>query len=151
MTNEHTALEKYTSHFILERFAKGLRKGWCWLCVRGELETEQTATYWPQIPLTIAALLPHSARLLNRGSWGPKSSVWRWLSLRNLVPNCDWNSNCDCNSNWTLLASNSNWLKPSVAPGYILVWHPPASCGRRMCTKFNPSTGKDDIPISSTG
>ena len=41
MTNEHTSLEKYTSHFIrkdCERVAKGL-------CVRGELETEQTATY----------------------------------------------------------------------------------------------------------
>ena len=51
----------YLSHFILERFAKGL-------CVRGKLETEQTATYWPQVPLTIAALLSHSAGLLNRGS-----------------------------------------------------------------------------------
>ena len=40
MTNEHTSLEKYTSHTLFERFAKGL-------CVRGELETEQTATYWP--------------------------------------------------------------------------------------------------------
>ena len=41
MTNEHTSLEKYTSHFIRnggERVAKGL-------CVRGELATEQTATY----------------------------------------------------------------------------------------------------------
>ena len=39
MTNEHTFLEKYISHtFILERVVKGL-------CVRGELETEQTATY----------------------------------------------------------------------------------------------------------
>ena len=36
MTNEHTSLEKYTSHTL---FSKGLRKGWCWLCVRGELET----------------------------------------------------------------------------------------------------------------
>ena len=28
-----------------------------------------------------------------------------------------------------LTASNSNWLKPSVAPGNIIVWHPPVSCG----------------------
>ena len=67
MTNEHTSLEKYTSHTL---FSKGLRKGWCWLCVRGELETE-TATYWPQVPLIIAALLPHSVRLLNWGPAGP--------------------------------------------------------------------------------
>ena len=38
-----------------------------------------------------------------------------------------------------------------MAPGYIIVWHPPASCGRHICTEFNPSTGQGDIPISSTG
>ena len=32
-----------------------------------------------------------------------------------------------------------------VEPGYIIVWHPPASCERRICTEFNPSTVK---PIS---
>ena len=72
------------------------------------------------------------------GSWGPKPSVWRWLSLRHLVPNCDWNSNCDCNSNWTLPASNSNCLKPSVAPGYIIVWHPPDSCGHTHLHRIQP-------------
>ena len=50
MTNEHTSLEKiYLSHFI-RKVAKGL-------CVKGELETEQTETYWLPVPLTIAALL----------------------------------------------------------------------------------------------
>ena len=34
MTNEHTSLEKYTSHTLFEMVAKGL-------CVRDELETEQ--------------------------------------------------------------------------------------------------------------
>ena len=33
-----TTLEKYTSYTLLEMVAKGL-------CVRGELETEKTATY----------------------------------------------------------------------------------------------------------
>ena len=53
----------YLSHFIrkrCERVAKGL-------CVRGELETEQTATYWSPVPLSLAALLSCSAGLLNRG------------------------------------------------------------------------------------
>ena len=74
MTNEHASLEKYTSHTLFERVAKGL-------CVRGELETEQTATYWPQIPQSLAALLSHSAGLLNRESWGPKPSAGSWFSL----------------------------------------------------------------------
>ena len=122
MTNEHTSLEKYTSHTL---FSKGLRNGWYWLCVRGELETEQTATYWPQVPLYNSSTSSSFCWVAQPGSWGPKPSVWRWLSLRHLVPNCDWNSNCDCNSNWTLSASNSHWLKSSVAPSYIIVWHPP--------------------------
>ena len=40
MTNGHSSFEKYTSHTLFERVAKGL-------CMRSELETEQTATYWP--------------------------------------------------------------------------------------------------------
>ena len=65
MTNENTSLEKYTSHTLFERVAKGL-------CVRGKLETGQTATYWPPVPLSLATLLSHSAGLLNRRSWGPR-------------------------------------------------------------------------------
>ena len=38
MTNEHTSLEKYTSHTLFKTVAKGS-------CVAGELETEQTAIY----------------------------------------------------------------------------------------------------------
>ena len=62
----------YLSHFIrkgCERVTKGL-------CVRSELETEQTATYWPPVPLSLAALLSRSARLLNRGSRGLIALRW---------------------------------------------------------------------------
>ena len=91
MTNEHTSLEKYTSHTLFERVAKGL-------CVRGELETEQTATYWPQFPLSLGTLLSHSAGLLNWGSWGPKSSAGGWFSLP-----------------WTETRTQSNWLQLTQA------------------------------------
>ena len=30
MTNEHTSLEKYTSHTLFEMVAKGLQKGYVW-------------------------------------------------------------------------------------------------------------------------
>ena len=69
MKNEHTSLEKYTSPFI--------RKS----CVRDELVTEQTATYWPPSSSVFAAFLSHSAGLLYRGSWGPKPSAGSWFSL----------------------------------------------------------------------
>ena len=38
-----------------------------------------------------------------------------------------------------------------MAPGYIIVWHPPASCGRRICTQFHPSIGQGYMLMFSTG
>ena len=64
------------------------RNGWCWLCVRGELETGTDCYILTQVLLTIAALLPHfgwAAQLWFTES--PKSSVCRWLSRWHLVPN----------------------------------------------------------------
>ena len=58
------------------------------------------------------------------GHWGPKPSVWSWFSLRHLISN--WNCN-----------SNSNWLKLSVAPGYIIVWRHLLPASVRICTEFN--------------
>ena len=66
------------------------------------------------------------AGLLNRVSWGPKPSVWSWFSLRG-YPISNWNCN-----------SNSNWPKPSVAPGYIIVCRPPASCGCKQLHWIQP-------------
>ena len=71
----------YLSHFILERVDVGCvwEVSWRW---------GQTATYWPKVLLTIAALLPHLG--LVGHPWvteGPKPSVCRWLSGWHLVPN----------------------------------------------------------------
>ena len=114
MTNEHSSLEKYTFHTLFEMVAKEL-------CVRGELKTEQTAIYWPLVPLSLAALLSRFAGLLNRGSWGP-------IAL-----------------NWVLVLSTASYLQLTelpVALGYIMIWHSPASCEHRICTQLNPSTFK---------
>ena len=103
----------------------------------------QTATYWPQVLLIIAALLSHSGWAAQ--SWvteGPKPSVCRWLSLASIL------SPTDSNFNWN---SNSNWPKPSVAPGYIFVCRLPASCGHTHLLNSTSSTVQGDIPISSTG
>ena len=97
----NTLLYKNISLTLLERVDVGCVWEVSW-------RERQTATYWPQVLLTIAALLPHLGWVAQ--PWvteGPKPSVCRWLSIRHLVSNCNW-----------------NWLKPS---GYITVWHPPAS------------------------
>ena len=64
MTSENSSLEKYTSHTLFEVVAKGLS-------ARDELETEQTATYWPPDTLSLAALLSHSAGCSIGGPEGP--------------------------------------------------------------------------------
>ena len=107
----------YLSHFI--------RKGRSWLYVRGELETgtdcyilTQSSSYYSSTSFAFwlgCSTVSH---------WGPKPSVWSWFSLRgHLHSNCKW---------------NSNWPKPSVAPGYKIVWHPPASCGRTHLHRIQP-------------
>ena len=56
------------------------RKGWCWLCVRGELET------WTDCYIDPAKLFSHLGGVAQL--WvieGPKPSVCRWLSSRHLV------------------------------------------------------------------
>ena len=115
------------------------RKGWCWLCVRGELEMGTDCYILTQSSsdhsrTSFAFWLGCSTV----GHWGPKPSDWTWFSLR-------WHPI----SNW-----NCNWPKPSVAPGYIIVLHPPASCGRMHLPpspNSTTSTVQGDIPISSTG
>ena len=126
MTNEHTSLEKYTSNTLFEMVEKGLY-------VRIELETEQTATYWPLVSLSLVALLSRSAGLLNRRSWGPIALCWVLvLSTASY-----------------LQLTDSKLTQLSATPGYIIVWHPPASCGRYICTQLHPSTVY--TLISSTG
>ena len=118
MTNEHTSLEKYTSHTLFERVAKEL-------CVKGELETEQTVTYWPPVPLSLAALLSCPAGLLNRGSWGPIALCWVLVLSTSYLQLC-----------WLQLT------EPVSGSRIIIVWRPPASCGRHICTQFNLTTIK---------
>ena len=82
----HFFIKLYLSHFI--------RKGWCWLCVRGGLETE-TDCYI----LTQSSSREHSNTSSSSWMgcstvcrWGPKPSVWSWFSLReHPITNCDWN------------------------------------------------------------
>ena len=65
MTNEHTSLEKYTSHTLFEMVANGLWRGYVW-----EVSWRQNKlqNIDPQIPLF--------CWLLNQGSWGPIALWW---------------------------------------------------------------------------
>ena len=124
----------YLSHFIrngCERVVKGI-------CVRGELETGQTATYWPPIPLSLAALLSHSGGLLNQGSWGPIALCWvlvlstgsylqlNWLQLTEPVC-CPRLYNC-LMSTCFLWASHLHPIQPIHSQGYTLISSTGCTC-----------------------
>ena len=83
------------------------RKGCCWLCVRGELETGTDCLISTQVLLTIAALLSHLGSTV--GHWGLKA-LCQPLALTS--PSCP-----------ELTPIDSSRL----CPGYIIVWHPPTS------------------------
>ena len=108
------------------------RKGWCWLCVRSELETGTDCYIMAQSSsdhssTSFASWLGCSTA----GHWGPQSLSLQADSHAGILSPTD--SNCD--RNWTdslelELELELDWHKPSVASGYIIVCRPPASCGR---------------------
>ena len=149
MTNEHTSLEKYTSHTL---FSKGLRKG----CDRVNVgyvwevswRRRETATYWPQVPLTIATLLPHSAGLLNRGPEGPSplsgtGSHPRILSPTGTATRTDWLTRTDSRLELTQAVCGT-WLYNCLTSTCFL-W------AYASAPNSAAPTGQGDIPISSTG
>ena len=83
MTNEQASLEKYTSHFIRNGCERVM-------CERWVGDWTKTATYWPPVPPSLAALLSRSARLLNWGHWGPGPLLRagsHCLEMQQLTPN----------------------------------------------------------------
>ena len=87
------------------------------MCERWVGDWIETTTYWPPVPLSFAALLYRSAGLLNRGPRRPCSLL-------------------------RTATTDSKLTELPIAPGYIIVFRTHASCERRICTQFNPSTVK---------
>ena len=107
---------KYTSHFIWKG-SKGLRKV---LFVRGELDTEQNCNILtPPTFLATAAIFPFS--------WAAQPGAWGPILCRNMV---------------LIPASSLQLIWTSCRQGCIIIWPPPTSCERHICTQFNPSTVK---------
>ena len=100
----HFFIRIYLSHFILDRVDVGCVWEVRWR--RG-----QTATYWPKVLLTIAALVPHFGWGCSTvGHWGPKAPCLPLALTRASCPQLQ-----------------LELTKPSVAPGYIIVSRSPAS------------------------
>ena len=135
----------YLSHFI--------RNGWKGLCVRGELETEQTATYWPQIPLSLAALLSCSAGLLNRESWGP-SPLWELVLttasyLQLTQPVCGTRLYNCLTPTCFLWASHLHPIQPVHSQGYTLISSTGCTCYLHRCISYLTIRPRVNIQQSS--
>ena len=110
----------------------------------------QTATYWPQVPLTIAALLSHSG-------WATQPEVTEGPSPLSGAGSHSVGILSLTATGTELELIPTDCLKPSVARGYIIVWHPPASCGRMHLHRIQPRSHvkgnfqylRLDAPVSS--
>ena len=122
MKNGHNSLEKYTSHTLFEMVRKGYERV---MCERWVGNWAETARYWLLALLAIAALLSHPAGQLNLRAELSAVSGSHCFELQQLTPNSD-----------------LQLTELPVAPGYIIVCRPPASCERHICTEFNPSPVK---------
>ena len=156
MTSEHTSLEKYTSNTLFEMVGKGCKRVMCERCVG---DWTKTATYWPPVPPSLAALLSRSAGLLNRKPWEPSSLMGLVLTA----------SNCNnwLQTNWTscrtglyhclsstcfLWASHLHPIQPVYSQGYTLISSTGCTCslidgwvgGQYACMYLPTPSGEQD-------
>ena len=131
MTNGHISLEKYTTHTLFEMVAKGLY-------ARSELETEQTATYWPPVPLSLAVILSRSDGLHNRGILRTHSPLMGAGSLCSTLSPNNWLQltepvcgpglyNC-LTSTCFLWASHLHPIQRVHSQGYTLIYSTRCTC-----------------------
>ena len=93
---------------------------------------EQTATYRPNVLITtIAALLPHLG-------WAAQQWVAEGPSPLSGAGSHSAGILSPTATGTELKLTRTDYPKPSVAPGYIIVWHPPASCGRTHLHRIQP-------------
>ena len=111
-TSGHSSFEKYTSHFI-RKVRKGYERFYC----------EGWVGDWTGLQ----HIEPHSSghsSISFPSSWAAQPGVWR--------PRLCWDM--------VLIPAYS--LQLICCQGYIIIWRPPTSCERHICTQFNPSTVK---------
>ena len=107
--------------------------------MRGEWETEHSATYWPQVPLSLAELLSRSAGLLDRRSQGP-NPIWELVLttasyLLLSQPVCG-TGLYNCLTFIFLWASYLHQIQPVHCQGYTLISSTGCTCYLRWCISY---------------
>ena len=132
-TSGHSSLEKYTSHTLFEMVRKGYERVIVW---EMSWRLNKTATYWHPSLLAIAALLPRSAGLLNRGPGGPALG-WELVPTPRTA------------TTETKLCLQTNWLP--VAPGLYHCLTPTCFLWCHNSHSIQPVDSQSYPLISSTG
>ena len=127
--NERTNTLLY-KNIPLTLYSKGLRKGWCWLYVRSELETGTDCYILTQ------SSSDHSSTSFSF-CWAAQLKVTRGRkpSVCKLILTL---VSCPQLTPTATELELTDWLKLSAAPGYIIVWRPPASCGCTHLHRIQP-------------
>ena len=143
MTSEHFFRKIYLSHIFrngVEELRKGCERVAKGLGMRNVLETEQIATYWPPVLLSLAALLPRSAGLFNWGSWRPIALCWVLVlstaSYQLTEPVCGTGLyNCLTSTSF-LWALHLHPIQPVHSQGYTLISSTRCSCYLHRCISY---------------
>ena len=139
----------YLSHFILERVAKGLMLVMCEKWVGDGTDCHKFLCI-------IAALLPHSAGLLNRGPEGPSPPSGAGSHYSILSPTATGTRTVTVTRTELCLprTPTADWTKPSVAPGYIIFLASTSFLWASHLHRIQPVHGsrwclRPDAPVSS--
>ena len=136
-------MNKRTHFFIKIHLSHFIRKGWCWLCVRGELETGTDCYILTQSSSDYSSTsFAFWLGCSTVGHWGPKPSVCRWLSIRLLVPQLT--PTATGTETELTQAVCGTWLYNCLTSTCFL-W------AYASAPNSTTSTVQGDIPISSTG
>ena len=131
------------THFFIKIYLSQLiRKGWCWLCVRGELETGTSCYILTQSSsdhssTSFAFWMGCSAL----GHWGPQPSLWSSLPLQHLVLN-RLQQQLEVQLGLTQAVSGTRFYNCLTSTCFLWAY--------ASAPNSTTSTGQGDIPLSTT-
>ena len=135
MTNEHTSLENVPLTLYSWKGCERADVGSVWelSCRRNRLPHIDT-----KFLCITAALLSHSAGLLNWGPEGPSPLSGAGSHFSTFSPTTTETRTVTATRIELCQPRTPTQLKPSVSPSYIIVLRPPAFCGRTHLHRIQP-------------
>ena len=132
-------MNEWTHFFIKIYLSHSIRKGWCWLCVRSELETGTDCYILTQSSDHSSTSSSFWLGCSTVGYWGPKALSLQAVHTLASCPQLERQLKLELTQ-----AVCGTWLYVCLTPTCFL-W------AYASAPNSTTSTGQGDIPISSTG